>query len=250
MTPEHKQAIMAAAMQAGIDPATALAVAERESNFNPNAHSSKTIAGDFQMSGALRKQYGGADADSNEPRAQAAMWSRFFRQNKYEMGKVLGRDPTDEEGYLGHHFGSGRAARMLKMDPNTPVDQVFTPYEMSINPHFGRAGTVGRLNSSVLADMTQKHAKWSSQMPDFSGEAEGAPDKPDFSQFGTLASLNQPPTGADPNMAIEERKFSAPEGTPPPAPTMEQKMPEPQQAPSPAKPDKTIDLAQFGTLAT
>lgn len=243
-TPQQK-AIIAAALQAGIDPATALAVAERESNFNPNAHSSKTIHGAYQMTGDLRQKYGVGDSDDIGDQTKG--WSKFFRQNKYEMAKVLGRDPTDEEGYLGHHFGSGRAARMLKMDPNTPVDQVFTPNEMAQNPHFGRAGTVGALNSSVLADMTQKHAKWSSQMPDFSGEAEGAPDKPDFSEFGTLANLEQPLTGADPNMALEERKFDHPDYKPLPPP-MEQQMPEPRPSPKQG-PDKTIDLSQFGTPA-
>jgi hypothetical protein len=157
------------------------------------------------------------------------------------MAAVLGRDPTDEEGYLGHHFGGTRAARMLRMGPNTPVDQVFTPDEMAQNPHFGRAGTVGRLNQSILGDMKARHQRFGAEMPDFSQEAE----KPDFSSYGKLASLEQPLTGPDPNMALEERKFSAPEGTPPPAPTMEEKMPEPR--PDKAAPQNSIDLAQFGT---
>ena len=63
---------------------------------------------------------------------QAQGWAAFFKDNKGEMARVLGRDPTDAEGYLGHHFGSVRAARMMKMDPNTPVDEVFTPQEMAM----------------------------------------------------------------------------------------------------------------------
>lgn len=227
MTPDQ-QSIVAAALQAGIDPATALAVAERESSFNPRARSSKTIAGDFQMSGPLRKQFGGADADSADPGTQAAMWSKFFRQNRYDMRQVLGRDPTDEEGYLGHHFGSVRAARMLKMDPNTPVDQVFTPNEMALNPHFGRAGTVGALNSSVLADMSQRHKRWSDQMPDFSGEAEGAPDKPDFSKFGT------PVSGTEVATADSPAPLPAPQST---------------AGGSPSPPAEAPDLSQYGTPA-
>lgn len=280
---DQQRAIVAAAMEAGIDPAWALSVAERESSFNPRARSSKTIRGAFQMSGPLRQQYGVGDSD--DLGVQTRGWAKFFRQNKHEMAKTLGRDPTDEEGYLGHHFGGTRAARMLRMDPNTPVDQVFTPNELALNPHLVRAGTVGAVNSSILADMKGRHQKYAGQMPDFSGGG-ATPDAPDFSQFGTLAdaqpvsgtegtsrvspspkpgsaagrglpspaggggldtiaNLQQPPTGADPNMAIEERKFSAPEPAEPAQPTIEQKMPEPR----PAKPSrsKDLDFSQFGT---
>lgn len=195
MTPQQ-QAIVSAAVQAGVDPAWALSVAERESNFNPRARSSKTIRGAFQMNGGLRQQYGVGDSD--DIGEQTKGWAKFFRQNKYEMAQHLGRDPTDEEGYLGHHFGGTRAARMLKMDPSTPVDQVFTPNEMAQNPHFGRAGTVGALNSSILADMKGRHQKFAGQMPDFSGEAEGAPDAPDFSKFGTPVSGTEVATAAAP----------------------------------------------------
>lgn len=180
MTPAQ-QAIIAGAEQAGVDPTMALAVAERESGFNPNARSSKTIAGAFQMSQGLRQRYG--VGDSTDIGQQTQGWSKFFRQNKYDMGQVLGRPPTDEEGYLGHFYGSTRAARMLKMDSSTPVDQVFTPNERAQNPEFDKAGTVGALNSSVLADVKARHSKYQDAVPDFSDEA-GAPAKPDFSDQG------------------------------------------------------------------
>lgn len=196
-----RQAIIRAATEQGIDPSAALAIAERESNFDPRARSSKTIRGMFQMRGDLRKQYGVGDSD--DPYAQAKGWGAFFRDNKAEMSRVLGRDPTDAEGYLGHHFGGGRAARMMKMDPATPVDSVFTREERRLNPHFDKAGTVGKLNSSVLADIGQRQAKFGGAPADYS-EA-GAPTEipqpaamrgakritaplgdsaPDFSEFG------------------------------------------------------------------
>lgn len=196
-----RQAIIRAATEQGIDPSAALAIAERESNFDPRARSSKTIRGMFQMRGDLRRQYG--VGDSSDPYDQAKGWGAFFRDNKAEMSRVLGRDPTDAEGYLGHHFGGGRAARMMKMDPATPVDSVFTREERRLNPHFDKAGTVGKLNSSVLADIGQRQAKFGGAPADYS-EA-GAPTEipqpaamrgakritaplgdsaPDFSEFG------------------------------------------------------------------
>lgn len=188
--------IRRAAQENGIDPSAALAIAERESNFNPAARSSKTIAGMFQMTGNLRGKYG--VGDSTDPYDQASGWGKFFRDNKSEMARTLGRDPSDAEGYLGHHFGGTRAARMLKMDPSTPVDQVFTANERAQNPHFDRAGTVGALNSSVLADIGKRQAKFggAGDLPDLAefgtpvdaSNGTAKSNMPDFSSFGTIAS--------------------------------------------------------------
>lgn len=184
MTPAQA-AIVRAAKEQGIDPAFALAVAARESNFNPTARASKTIRGMFQMRGDLRTKYGIGDSD--DPYQQAAGWGQFIGGVKKDMRGVLGRDPTDEEAYLGHHFGARRAARMLLDDPNTPVDAVFTPQEMALNPHFGKAGTVGALNSSVIADIDRRKSQFGGQtsLPDLSslGEAVAPPD---------LSSLGDP----------------------------------------------------------
>lgn len=175
-TADVQAAIIKAAKDAGEDPAYALAVAERESNFRPNARSSKTIAGIYQMRGDLRAKYGAGD--STDPSDQAAGWMRSLPDIRSSMAKVLGRDPTDQESYLGHHFGATRAARTLKMDPDTPVSAVFTPQEMSLNPHFARAGTIGNLNETVMGDIGKRMAR-------FGGQA-GAPAEPaDLSSFGT-----------------------------------------------------------------
>jgi hypothetical protein len=82
---------------------------------------------------------------------------------------------------------------MMKMDPNTPVDSVFTPREMRENPHFAKAGTVGALNSSLLADIEKRQAKFGGQAPglgliDFAKQGEPVEaGVPDFSQFGDVA---------------------------------------------------------------
>lgn len=164
MRQAEQQAIIEAAREAGIEPSVALAIAERESNFNPRARNSQTIRGMFQMRGDHRGRYGVGDSD--DPGAQTKGWAAFFKDVKREMGSALGRDPTDSEGYLGHHFGGVRAGRMMKMAPDTPVDQIFTPREMAENPHFAKAGTVGQLNSSILADIQKRQAKFGGQLPE------------------------------------------------------------------------------------
>jgi hypothetical protein len=147
-----------------MDPSLALAIAERESSFRPDARNSSTIRGLYQMQGGHRARYG--IGDSNDPYAQTKGWASFFRDVQKEMAGPLGRAPTDAEGYLGHHWGGVRAGRMMKMDPSTPVDQVFTRREMMENPHFSRAGTVGNLNSSILADIQKRQAKFGGHVPE------------------------------------------------------------------------------------
>jgi hypothetical protein len=193
VTPEQA-AIVQAAQEAGEDPAYALAIAERESSFDPRAHSSKTIHGLYQMRGDLRAKYGVGDSD--DPLAQAQGWMRSLPDIRANMKKVLGRDPTNQEAYLGHHYGAGRAARTLTMDPSTPVEAVFTPQEMAGNPHFARAGTIGNLNSSVMGDVDKRMARFGgTKMPPSSAEPA------DLSSFGETVETASAPQQAQPQVA-------------------------------------------------
>ena len=157
-TQATRDAIVRAAREEGVDPSLALAIAERESNFDPRARNSKTIRGIFQMTGGLRNKYGIGDSD--DPYTQAKGWARFIKDERATSAKFARRDLSDTESYASHHFGAERAGRMLRMDPNTSVREVFSPYEMSLNQHFAKAGTVGRLLSSVTSDIASKQAKY------------------------------------------------------------------------------------------
>lgn len=222
MSAAERAAILRAASEEGIDPSFALAIAERESNFNPQARNSKTIRGIYQMRGDLRKKYGIGDSDY--PYAQAKGWGAFIKDVKKEMAGPLGRDPSDTEAYLGHHFGGRRAGRMLGMDPNTPVDMVFTPREMAENPHFAKAGTVGALNSSIMADIGKRQTKFGAEVPDFSQFGEpvtasagpamspteiGGPC-PDLSSLGQIAEQSQPAGSAPAQGAPDFSQFGTP----------------------------------------
>lgn len=217
-----REAITRAAQEAGIDPSAALAIAERESNFNTRARNSVTIRGMFQMQGKHREKYG--VGDSNDPYVQAKGWGAFFKDVKRDMAGKLGRDPTDAEGYLGHHFGGLRAARMMTMDPATPVETVFSPNEMALNPHFAKAGTVGALNSSVLSDIGKRQTKFGGNSTTLDFSPFGAPvdDEPlgntqqvagiqpaDFSPFGAPAEASNPT--ANLNMGSVPDASSAPD---------------------------------------
>jgi transglycosylase-like protein with SLT domain len=199
LTPELRAAIERAAIEDGVDPATALAYAERESSFNPMARNSKTIRGLYQMRGDLRQQYGVGDSD--DPYVQTKGFNRLLADNRKAMSQRLGRDVDDAEAYAGHHFGAGRAASMFRMDPNTDVAEVFTPYERSINPHITRAGTVGGLLGEVTGDINKRRSTYGAGASDLDFSAMGEPvgDQPtmmasakpealDFSQFGEAAA--------------------------------------------------------------
>ena len=225
LAPDIRDAIERAAREEGVDPSFALAVAERESSFNPRAHSSQTIHGLFQMMEAHRSRYG--VGNSEDPYTQAKGWARFIKDEKAASSRVAGREISDTESYASHHFGSGRAGRMFKMDPSTPVNEIFTRREMSENPHFAKAGTVGNLLSEVTGDIQKRQAKFggaaggpidfasygeavdspydlggktdmAAQAPDFAGSSEGAnlnmgsapaaSSAPDFSNFGVPVS--------------------------------------------------------------
>lgn len=192
MNPDTEQRIRRAARAAGIPEETAMAYAERESSGNPFARSSKTMHGLYQMSGPLRQQYG--VGDSVDPEVQTQGFAGLLKDNKAVMAKSLGRDPTDSEAYLGHHFGAGRGARVIQMDPNTPVQSVFSPLELSQNPHIVKAGTTGQLASSLIGDMDSRIAKHGGGAMDFSGQAQpmdfsGPAKTPEPMDFSSQVSM-------------------------------------------------------------
>lgn len=213
MSTATRQEIVRAAREAGIDPSMALAFAERESSFNPQARNSKTIRGLYQMRGDHRARYG--VPDDADVATQTKGFASFIGDVKKEMAATLGRDPTDDEAYAGHHFGGKRAARMMKMDPSMPVDAVFTPREMAENPHFAKAGTVGNLTGGVISDMGKRRAR-------FSGEAGGLPDlsafgdpvevaeAPDLSSFGDPVEQAQPAQSMAAPAAPDLSQFGTP----------------------------------------
>lgn len=186
MTQAIRDAITRAADENGVDRDFALAVAERESGFDPNAKSSKTIRGIYQMTHGLRQKYG--IGDSVDPYEQASGWARFIKDQNSDFERRTGRPPTPAESYMVHHFGIGRASRMASgaVHPDTSVADVFTPQELAGNPHIGRAGTVGALTSSITGDIDRRRGKFGGSGTG-SGPGASQQEAPDFSHLGTLA---------------------------------------------------------------
>lgn len=211
-----RDTIARVAREEGIDPAYALAVAERESNFNPNASGTGTIRGLFQMTQASRRGVGQADSASVEDQVRG--FARHTKAVQNEMRSVMGRAPTPEETYLGHHFGGVRAGRTVAghYSGYAPGD-VFSPREMAGNPHFGKAASMDQLAGSITGDISRRRSK-------FGGDgAPGGGGKVDFAQFGYR--------DGDPDSPERDPTLTKDAGTPPP---------------SPRGPGQRFDFAAFG----
>jgi Transglycosylase SLT domain len=199
----EREAIIRAAREMGIDPSYALAVAERESNFDPSAGGKGTIRGLYQLTGKARGTYG----DSTDAYTQTKGWGAMQSDVRKEMAGPLGREPTTAEGYLGHHFGGVRAGRMLKMDPDTPVQAVFTARELRDNPHIVKAGTVGNLNATTVADIERRQAKFGGAEPETpagttpSGKVDFTPPATDIAASTATAPASDVTAPAAPSAA-------------------------------------------------
>lgn len=214
MADSIRDTIARVAREEGIDPAYALAVADRESKFNPNLAGTGSIRGLYQMTGRVRRDHGLADDASPEDQTRA--FARFTKAVQGEMRGVMGRDPTHDETYLGHHFGGVRAGRTVAGQYNgfAPGD-VFSPREMAGNTHFGKASSMDELARSIKADMGRRRSKF--------GGAGGEAGPIDFAQFGQRdGDLDSPER--DPNL-----------------PTIKDA-----GTPSPRGPGQRFDFAQFG----
>ena len=250
MDPSVQAAIVQAANEAGINPRFALAVADRESAGNPNAHASRSIYGLFQMRGDLRRQYGAGD--SADPLTQARAWTGFIGDVRNGMAQRLGRQPTDAETYLGHYWGEGRASRILAgQTPGTmaPSD-VFTPNELAQNPEIRNSGMVGNLVGRIGADINRREAKFggadTGQGVDFAsfGQPEGGLTYKSTSPVD-FASFGQPeqPAGSAGNAG------SAPSGPSATGPISTNSGPNPGLNGPVQRPGADIDYSQFGAAA-
>jgi len=94
-----------------------------ESGGNPNAQNPNSSAGGgFQFIDSTAKQYG--LENKFDLGASAAAAARLAADNKAQLVKVLGREPTAGELYLAHQQGGGGASKLLANPQARAVDIV------------------------------------------------------------------------------------------------------------------------------
>jgi len=170
----------------GVDPGYALAVASRESSFNPNAHASKTIYGLFQMSAAERRKYG--VPYTSDVQTQVAGFAAYTKGLRTELAGRLGRDPTDKEMYLAHYWGAPRAAAVINgRIAGASAGDVFSGRELAENPNLHRGASMAMLANGIYRDMDRRLARYNA-----SGNGDGTQiaDADTYSRYGTLMPVS------------------------------------------------------------
>ncbi len=146
------------ARQGGLDPLYALAVGGMESGFDTAAKSkTSTAKGAFQFTDATRKRYGLSENATLQEQTDA--FNKLTTDNLNQLRGGLGREPSNQELYLAHHFGGGGANQLLKSDKNTPVSQVVDQKVIDANPYM-KGKTVGEVIAINNSKYNQEAKKY------------------------------------------------------------------------------------------
>lgn len=123
------------AQAAGINPAVAISIAQRESSLNPNAKNKRSSAyGLFQLTDARRRELGipvGAPMTVEE---QVDAGIRSLVQSRDYLERRLDREPQAHELYAAHFSGPSGSLRVLKADPDKPIRELLSRPAIRANP--------------------------------------------------------------------------------------------------------------------
>lgn len=126
-------AISKASSITNVDYGFMMAMAEKESSFNPNAKApTSSASGLYQfldstwnrMVDKYGAQHGITRGDKLEPLAAAIMAGYFTKENAAIISKRTGRPCTSTELYMGHFLSGAGAAKLLTANQSTPAVDV------------------------------------------------------------------------------------------------------------------------------
>ena len=118
----------------GVDYGYLMAMAEKESSFNPNAKAKTSSAkGLFQFTddtweGVRKKypQYGVGPNDQFDPEKNALMAALLTKENQSALKRVGVTNPTPSDLYLAHFAGASGAAKLIKAPDSTLAKDVMS----------------------------------------------------------------------------------------------------------------------------
>jgi len=154
----YKQAVYDAALANGIDPELAIAVAQMESKFNPQAVNENSGAyGLFQTKPGTARELGGVRGAGVGNQIQTGM--RYMQRSISAFQQKHGRDPSKGEYYMMHLLGTYGGSTVAGMSDDTPIMQALE-YALRNDPDanptsvynqngkvFGGVATVGDLKN-------------------------------------------------------------------------------------------------------
>jgi hypothetical protein len=146
MSDDIKRTIVEAAAKFNLSPTTRLAIANRESRFDPNARNPNSSAGGvFQIIDGtwanLMAKYGKAvgvapDATRFDVKSASLLASALAAENKVAIKTMTGKDATEGEIYAAHFLGGRQAVNLILAKdnkPDAPAAALF-PAEAASNP--------------------------------------------------------------------------------------------------------------------
>lgn len=159
--------IDAGAAMFGVSPALMRATAWRESRFKPGAKNPNSSAGGlFQFTDAtwnsMVAKYGALvkmpmGTTRFDPKWSAIMAAALTKENSQTITQITGATPTDGELYAAHFLGAAGAARLMRMNKETPNDIAANYFEKAAvaNPSifYDKNGNT-RSISQVYKDLT------------------------------------------------------------------------------------------------
>jgi hypothetical protein len=156
--PALSSAITGAAKTYGVDPValTKTAYLETRGGTVPDRPGS-AITGPFQFTPKTAAQYG--VTDPTDPAQATDGAARLMADNKMDLAKSLGRDPTGAELYLGHQQGAAGAAVLLKNPDMLAVDALGTimPAATARQNIVGNGGSATMTAGDFVAKWQQKY---------------------------------------------------------------------------------------------
>lgn len=180
----------------------------RESGGNDNARNPNSSAsGRYQFIDSTyltyaRRLYPGLSdsqlmAMKNDPAVQERIMSEFTTDNSNSL-RSGGFDVNDRNLYLSHFLGSGGALRVLRADPNTPVQMAVDSAAINANPFIANMTVGDLLNWAETKKRPDGNTLAVANATGLQSAAEAA------ATFGAKVSSQNPLFGGD--ESLEQRK--------------------------------------------
>lgn len=146
--------IRAQAQARGLDPETAVRIAQAESSLDPLAKAKTSSAeGLFQVIDKTWKEFGGKPGQKKNADENIRVGLDILASNTKSLKSALGRDPSPSELYAAHFLGAQGARSLLTASPDTPVSELLSARAIKANPSMLKDKNAGQLLAVLEAKM-------------------------------------------------------------------------------------------------
>jgi hypothetical protein len=138
----------------GLNPETAVRIAQIESSLDPSAKAkTSTAQGLFQVVDRTWREFGGKPGQKANPDENIRVGLNILESNTKSLRSALGRDPSPSELYAAHFLGAEGAKSVLAAKAETPVSQLLSERAIKANPTLLQGKKAGELVAALEAKM-------------------------------------------------------------------------------------------------